>query len=676
MLEIRNESGIILELPSEQRVTIEIISPLFSDDDVLAGSRSLQINVLLTENNQAFFQGKYHYYTDSFADMKVSISVFSQIRYNCTLSYRYRQGKLEAYLKIDIGEIANKLKKLKLKDLIIDQIYIGQTATGRNSSLKFLAESPPNKYPITFFPVKNDSFFEKDYEVQHDGLVFIPNPYVNWWDRISQTFVSDGTLGFSLPPPFNQKIIGLPIVPFVYVRYTIEKVCNYLGLKAVGQWLDEYETMRAVWDNNVSVFSDYLPTSEDVLFNTTIEIKNYVPDITLADFFKALRSFFGLGIFVDITFRQVVFKTVRALREEEIYTSVGFAPSDKMTIEEEISQGITVENAIDSDPIYKTLSPRENFVIGEGEKKVSLKIGTLPMVWESNPGDVSYRWVLPTTQVQGNVSGSLYKTSENYYNVFQNAAPPNKCPLRILIYHGLQPDSGGALYPYASSISINYEAERLSKYALWPDEADNIFEYLQRPYFEMLESARTITSQHVMSITEVANIRPETKIAGRLDGLTLARFYLKQLSYAVSNQESDALLVELKLVPLKPLRVAPSAINDSTQANIYVELLFLGNDMEPVLDESLPCDVWAKFWTTPARSNDQSVTNLALILRIEGYDSQYGLAAANDQTFICNGIETKLLDNISRYQEYIDLGITYFSRTTFSIMPTSSYRVL
>lgn len=676
MLEIKNESGRVLDLPSEQRVTIEIVSSLFSDNDVIVGSRSLQIAVPLTESNQAFFLGKYHYYTDSFADIKVSVSVFSQIRYNCTLSYRFRQGKIEAYLKIDIGEIANKLKKLKLKDVIVDQIYLGQTATGRNASLKFLAESEPGTYPITFFPVKNDSFFEKDYEAEQDGLVFIATPYVNWWDRTSQTFVSDGTLGFSLPPPFNQKIIGLPIVPFVYVRYTIEKVCNYFGMKPVGRWLDEYETRRAVWDNNVAVFEDYLATSEDVLCDSTLDVRDYVPNITLADFFKALRSFFGLGIFVDVTFRQVIFKTVRALREEEIYTQVGFSPTAKMTIEEEVSQGITVENALDSDPVYKTLSPRESFVIGEGEKTVSLKIGTLPMVWESNPGYISYRWVLPMTQVPGNVSGSLYKTSENWYNVFQNASPPNECPLRILIYHGLQPDSGGAMYPYASSISINYEAERLAKYSLWPDEADNIFEYFQRPYFEMLESARTITSQHVMSITEVANISPDTKIAGRLDGLTLARFYLKQLSYSVSNQEADALLVELKLVPLKPLRVAASAINDATEANIYVELLFLDNDMEPVLDDTLPCDLWAKFWTTPARSNDQSVTNLAVILRTEGYDSQYGATTPTDQTIVCNGIETKLQDNVYRYQEYSDGGNTYFNSTTYLIIQTSSYRVL
>lgn len=677
MLEIKNTLGQVLELAPDQRLTIELISTLFSEEDVLPGSKSLPVSMPLTENNQAFLEGKFTYFTDSLSDVPVSVNLHGLTLHRCILSYRIRNNKIEAALKIDMGQLVSVLRKLKLKDVISDQIYIGTEVDSRNNTLKLLAMAEPGTYPITFFPVKNENFFEKDYAPEHAGWIYANHPYVNWWDRTTQKFVTDGTLGLTVPgfgSP-SVKVFGLPIVPFVYMRYTIEAVCKYLNLKAVGSWLDEYETRRAVWDNNVAVFEDYLSTGI-VLITSVLDVNNYVPDLNLIDFFKYVRGYFGVGIFVDTTLREVHFKTAKTLVEEEIYEHVGFADPKKITIEQESSLGITLETADISDDIYKDMAPRASFVIGEGEKTMSLKIGTLPMLWEYNPIYISYRWVLPATKIAGNTPGNLHQTSSRYYNIFQGAQPPNACPPRLLIYHGLQPDSSGELYPYASSISINYAGTRLSSYSLWPDEPDCIFNKLQKWYYELIDNARTITSEHLMSITQVARLKPDRKIAGRLDGLTLARFLLKQISYALSDRAGAEVLVQLKLVPLKPASVAPSVINNPTEGNVYVELLFLGDDHQPVLDESQVCDIWAVFWTTPDRSTSQSVTELAIILQQEGYDSQFGATTPTQQTIFCNGIETKLIDNIVRYNVYTDSGTDYFNTTSYFLVPTTYYRIL
>ncbi len=677
MLEIRNEAGKVLDLAPEQRVTVEIMSALFADDEVLKGSKSLPINVPLTENNQTFLEGKFHYHSDSFPDIACTVSFNALTLHRCALNYRIRNSSIEAYLKIDLGEIANQLKKLKLSDVITEQVSVGQSTEDRNATYKAWAEATPGTYPLVVFPVRNENFFEEGYAPTYAGHIYANMPYVNWYDVVEQRFISDSTLNFGtfVPGLTSLKLFGLPIVPFVYVRYTIEKVCEYFELKAVGAWLDEYETRRLVWDNNVAIFEDFVSTGF-ILFDSTLDVKDYVPSLTISDFFRALRSSFGLGIFVDTTLREVEFKPAKTMRYEESYVEVGFAQSDRLTVEEEISKGITVENAIEGDDIYKGYPPKESHIIGDGEKNVPLKIGTLPMKWEYNPTySSSYQWVLPTTKVAGNTPGNLHRNSERFYNVFQSSPPPNRCPLRVLMYHGMKADSHGQLYPYASSVSIDYAGNKVANYSLWPNENDSIFEYFQRDYYEILESGRTVTAEHVMSIADVAKIKPQTKIAGRLDGLTLSRFFLKQLSYGLANRESDSVLVELQLIPLKPLSVAPSVINDPTEATIYAELRFLDESEEIVYDETLPADIWVYFWTTPAKTTAQSVTDLEVILREEGFDSQFG-SNTTEQPFICNGIKTKIVDAAVRYSTYTDGGNDYFNAVSYYLIATSAYRVL
>lgn len=675
MLEIKNEAGRTLDLSPEQRVTVEIMSTLFSEDEVLKGSKSLPINVPLTENNQVFLQGKFHYHSDSFPDIACSVSFNGITLHRCVLNYRIRNSTIEAYLKIDLGEIANQLKTLKLADVISEQVLIGQSVTARNASLKAWAEAEPGVYPLVVFPVRNENFFEESYSPTYTGYLWANMPYVNFYDSILQTFLSDETLNFGsfFPGSTSLKLFGLPIVPYVYVRYTIEKVCEYFGLKVVGAWLDEPETRKLVWDNNVAVYEDFI-AGNGIIFDSSLQVRDYVPNINLSDFFKALRSFFGMGIFVDTTLREVEFKPAKTLRYEEQYVEVGFAQSDRYTIDQAVPKGITVENSVENDDVYKGYPPKEKHVIGDGEKGIPLKIGTLPMKWEYIFA-TSTQWVVPVTKVAGNTSGNLHRDSERYYNVFQNSAPPNQCPLRVLMYHGMKLNSIGQLYPYGSSVSVDYQGNRVAKYSLWPNEPDCIFEFFQRDYYELLESSRTVTSQHVMSITDVSRLLPQVKIAGRLDGITLSKFLLKQKSYSLANRESDTVLVELQLVPLKPLSIAPSVINDPTEANIYAELLFLDAFEEPVYDESVPADLWVYFWNNPARSNAQSVTNLSGIFRMEGYDSQYG-GGTTESNFLANGIKTKIADAVVRYSTYTDGDTEYFYTARYYLVATNSYRVL
>lgn len=675
MLEIRNSTGKVLDIPQAQTITIEILSTLFSEEDVLPGSRSLPINVPMTERNQQFFEGKWHYHTDSFPEIPVSVTMCGQTQYNCLLNYRVKNSRIESYLKIDLGQLAAAIKSTRLKDILTQQVSIGTSAAARATTMKTIATAEPGTYPIAFFPMKNDNFFEENYQPpSRSGVAFGFQKYVNWWDVESETFVVDGIF-FTIPgfPTGGVRILGFLIVPFVYVRHTIEQVCLHLGLKAVGSWLDEYETRRLVWDNNIAIEENYY--NGQVFANSVVRVGDFAPDLTIAEFFKALRGFFGVGIFVNTMLKEVLFKTAKKLTYEEHYVEVGFAQQSKFTADQEAQKGITLENNVDSsDEIYKAYPPTETHVIGEGEKKVPLKIGTLPMVWEHNP-DFNTAWVIPATKTEGNVSGNLYQDSARWYNKSQNATPPNECPLRVLIYHGLQPTSTGESYPLASSISINQEGEKIASYSLWPNEPDSIFYVLQQHYYHIINNERTITSEHRMPFTQMAKIRPETKIAGRLDGLTLSKFLLKQLSH---TQPDDAgfVQVQLKLVPVKPNAVAASQINDPTEINTYVEILFKNSAGEIVLDLTEACDLWAVFWTTPTRTTSQSVTDMGVIISAQNYDSQFGGGGNVIQTFFCTGIEAKLLTNVTRYLDYTDNDVAYFSTTEYSIVPTNYYRIL
>ena len=96
------------------------------------------------------------------------------------------------------------------------------------------------------------------------------------------------------------------------------------------------------------------------------------------------------------------------------------------------------------------LLQQESIIVDGGEKEIELTLGTLPMknlqtnILE-NPS-TGERWLVPCTNMVG--TSPVWGTSEDF------------C-FRVLQYGGMQPDSSGNLYPFATSLTDNYDGVQL-----------------------------------------------------------------------------------------------------------------------------------------------------------------------------------------------------------------------
>src|SRR5690606_35302255 len=100
-----------------------------------------------------------------------------------------------------------------------------------------------------------------------------------------------------------------------------------------------------------------------------------------------------------------------------------------------------------------------------------------------------------------------YRDGESSQNI---PAPKHRFGLRLLLYHGLQPDASGVQrYPLASSVSYNYEYATVGGLSLLPGEPDDAYAQYQRYYYEMLLASERVQLDMMVKLSQVQSFQPE-----------------------------------------------------------------------------------------------------------------------------------------------------------------------
>jgi hypothetical protein len=644
MIEIKNKNNDLLDIAEGQRLGIEIASTLFADGDVLTGSKSLPISAGLSENNRRFLNNQVDYFNTNFDDIAVSVSTFGLVLHQCLLSYRIKNSTIDAFLKIDMGELATSFKNTKIADLIKDHIYLGKTPDQVAAQMKVIAQGDYGTFPVTFFPKIQPTFFDGlTWHPTNVNFDFLNQPYANVYDRTAQKFIVDGTTA-------NQnglKNIGYPVVPFVYLVFVIKRICKHFNLNATGQWLNETETLRTVIDSSRAVnVSDgnepNLPPLDTVTYPQYYAIAKQLPDVSVADFFKNLREYYGLGIFVDASMHEVLFKTTKEIVDETEYVEI-INGDTTYTINESPPEGIVVEQntyteyakELTDAYLLPVLEPRK-FEIGKGQKDKKLKIGTLPTVQlydltlngPGGAGSFGLDLTLPISQDAGILSGNIYKDAKGYVQ-----EPKAATDMKLLFYHGFQPDQQLRPYPSGSSISANNQSAILTKYSLWPAAKDNIFEYYQRPYFDILTNKNGLTISHLLPVSKLVEMRPERKLGIRLNTLTLVKAVLQKLDYELPATDG---FVKCRLKALL-VGAIDSPVGLAQKYTIWVKLLIQNQQSTTVGNVTTDtAELRLVFWADRFLTQITTVDNLIVKVQFQTYD-QNGNYTEVEETIVCNG---------------------------------------
>ncbi|KAB7728120.1 hypothetical protein F5984_20455 [Rudanella paleaurantiibacter] len=469
MIQITNQAGAHLELPPGAVLTFEQAVRWLGDGKT-PGGFSYPISFPLNEANRRFLQHAYRPDTpEPTMSIPVSVQIGEVLHRRCTLSYRVQNGGGDGFLKLDGGEAADPLRSLSLRDAVgTDLVYLDEVLEGPRSLAEYLnkiATLAPSTFPLTFFPLKNDLFFEKELtNEQVPGL--IRQPYVNMYGSGPQgpaTFQTDAAL---------QK--GFPIVPFFFLTDILNRVFARIGYRPVGDWLADPEVL-CYTIFNLTAIDAYRGRWEMGRF--AVRVRDHLPDVSVSDFLRALRSRFGILFHFDSSNR-----TVSVRRWLDIISS---PPQDLAgyqlagySIDEPAREGITLRDYIDdSDELYKNkegnVTRPDPLLIGEGGKEEQLTLGTTQMVFEPRPAwnastgqyiTTSAYWLVPTVRQAGNIADDSYLKSERQPE--KGLAWKNNVGLRLISYRGVQPDSGSVPYPLGTSGTINAKMDTIGALAL------------------------------------------------------------------------------------------------------------------------------------------------------------------------------------------------------------------
>jgi hypothetical protein len=569
MLEIRNDAGLSLQLPADQRLTVEINSTIFDTDDIIRGSYSYPFKFGLNENNCRFIADGHLPEVALQPEMRVAVSAGPH-SFFATLTYKTSGIEADAALLIDLGEITDQIRNTSLREFVTETLVISTLELGAKPTFQKLAEAEPNTYPVVFPPFFNSDQVEKDWkpldssgnEIGSYARPVLHNLYYPDLDMYTGTLLGHGDVIF---------------VPMVYTCWLVQHICQKLGFAAQGTLFTDPVLSRLILFNTQSIAGLDPQTGEYL-----VKVGLHLGDDTIATFFKALRAYLGLSIEVDVTAKKVVFNTYRSLRKtrEMVNISAELVPGSQ-GVDQGIDGGYVVNTYVDDADKYlnasidsqtddqfffvrKEIAKSNSFTTGTKERQVSLEIGTTAM--RMHDGRNSSRWLLPTVQQEGNNADPFFERSGSY-SPYENKneldksvpEPPNAWGLRMLIYWGMQKNSVAEKYPFASSVSYDSTYNVIGDMSLQPGEPDDIWWIHQMHYYEFLSFSKKITALFRLSLATLSKISTSVPIGFDMVNFVQGRYLLEKFTYELPASQGFVMakfqgrqLVPKILIPHQP----------------------------------------------------------------------------------------------------------------------------
>lgn len=274
------------------------------------------------------------------------------------------------------------------------------------------------------------------------------------------------------------------------------------------------------------------------VFSKTIEYKNHVPDVTVKDFLIALRKIPGLKITyaagenkVDLDFNQDIFNakrddiTNKAARDYDIEPNNG--------------KGFTLVFDFEGDsllddnfPDLSELKKAGEFATyadlpeptGVGYYAVVLNTNKIyrvvydgpDLVWELF-SDNYYDYVIgdgtqeirsgfsPVFMIIGNMTGGhgIMPNIEQLGSTPAFTTGKNAFPLKLAIWHGMQPGFGGD-YPLASALNRDFNGDVIGNLTLrWDDDTHGLYVTFFRKWINFLLNTETIIRQVKETVNDI-----------------------------------------------------------------------------------------------------------------------------------------------------------------------------
>lgn len=315
-------------------ISFELKSPLFNDK----GSFSYPFTIPSTAWNKKLLNFPFALHCNM-SQQTVVADIFLKgifwIRGSLIIT-KAEADNIKMFITIGEGNIRNKLKTTRLNEINLGghRQVVDYNGIGENDVFSKAYESI---YPIqdfTLFPMINPSFYDDtDYKEQFNQI-----PFVNNYDKFTK-----------------MNIVNNTFVPFVYLNYLINKIGDHFNTKIKSNYFTSHpELLQLVIYNNVAVNSFFQNDENDftISLNSSFNLSDHVPDITIQEFFEIISNTFGVFYFIndfsdDISL--ISFNDLLLIQE----TTALNAPLKTLTISQNTYTGYSVEFQKDSeDEVY------------------------------------------------------------------------------------------------------------------------------------------------------------------------------------------------------------------------------------------------------------------------------------------------------------------------------------
>ncbi|QTE38487.1 hypothetical protein J3L18_05265 [Mucilaginibacter gossypii] len=521
-------------------LTIERHTTTFNNQDELLGVLSMPGEHPL-EPNRAIIQNSHYILTPNGRRSFEVLVWFDDEPYKrATYVYTIENGVIKYTLFFDAGTIATFLKNTSLTSAFkfTGNLYAFESYAALQAFMTETTTGTAATYPLVFFPFKNDGAYKEvtgDAEAGYPDIHFPVSTIINRWE-MNETGDGSFVVDDGLTPKSQTQI------PFFYLVYVLKRVWEGLGYKVIGKWCNQETSQRITIGSTIAIQNNIIA---DYWF--------YMPDITLADLFKEVRSSLGVFMDPDATNKTVLIESITNLKRTAKTVDLRGAQLINYRETGTIPAGYVISRPIDDKDEAFDDSEKANLpklTVGVTSlanpelQDIPLKSVITKMIKEAAPSHpdietpVSAQWRIPYMKQPVTAGAPLNQLASQDY------ADRNAFKLRLLYYHGMKANEGGYLYPYGSADNIGLTGNIISDYTLGLDgSADSLLEV--RNYFTFMYNSRPFEMTFLLSRRQLFNIGADCRILVKDFNGPVVNCFLDQFTADLSDKPENFAAITL-----------------------------------------------------------------------------------------------------------------------------------
>jgi len=355
--------------------------------------------------------------------------------------------------------------------------------------------SAKSKYPVVFAPNlydgKNTKFSRYANYVDADGV----HPATGS-DNTNDAVLANDPGG---SPYYSYSLSQWPhtLLPFPVLRSVLDAIIPLVGaVSLTGTFVDDAEIADLILWNNTAIdrvisaeeyIVDFPATNESHIYEPEFDLKDLMPDISAMDLLKGLISMFCL--YIRYEQGKIIINPCRdALTAKPEEWTAYAEPSYNQDIPESVAYTLDYNRQGDDTNLVGQLQ-RVNG--GTDAQDFISQPFTLHYRLETDPLDTDRAWNIPIISEKG---------TSSYYKI------ANKASFRLLFYRGMQPDSGGNDYPFASHSNLNLQGESVGNYSLDWQGPNGLYEKWWKEYIHLRTHGRPLKMRFRLSVDQLIDL--------------------------------------------------------------------------------------------------------------------------------------------------------------------------